>query len=197
DLIHDHWKAQHSAGGKQFEDFWETSLHDGVMAGSALPPVTPQLNLNYSNLPAPQSSSSSIEIVFRPDPTIGDGRWANNGWLQELPKPLSTLTWANAVILSPATARRLRVRKNDVVRLDLGGKKVEGPVWVMPGHANESATLYLGYGRHRAGHVGSGFGINGYRLRASGALQFADGLAVEKTGKQYFLAQTQNHHPID
>src|SRR5208282_2636044 len=136
-------------------------------------------------------------VVFRPDPTIGDGRYANNGWLQELPKPLTKLTWDNVVMISPTTAASLGVTNGDVVKLGLGNGEVAGPVWVTPGHANGSATIHLGHGRRRAGHVGTGTGFNAYLLRTSRAPWIANGLRLEKTGERYPLATTQQHHLID
>ncbi len=199
DLVRDYWRAQHSQSSKEpFENFWEKTLHDGVMAGTALPALSPKLGLDYGKLPDPPAlNQQSIELVFRPDPTIGDGRWANNAWLQELPKPLTKITWDNAVALSPATAWRLGLTTGDVVNLNIAGWKATGPVWALPGHADNSATVTLGYGRRRAGHVGTGFGLNGYLLRTSSTLAIANGLQIEKTGQNYLMAATQIHHPIE
>ena len=198
DLVKGYWNDQHRTQNARFEDFWETTLHDGVMAGTAFPPVDAKLSLNYAQLSPPmQNDKQIIEIVFRPDPTIGDGRWANSGWLQELPKPLTKLTWDNALMLSPMTAWNMGVTNGDVVNLAVGNWKASGPVWIMPGHADGSATLHLGYGRRRAGRVGTGFGLNGYLLRTSAAPQFSDGLTVQKTGRTYLLANTQMHHAIN
>jgi len=199
DLVRDYWRAQHSQSSKEpFENFWEKTLHDGVMAGTALPALSPKLGLDYGKLPDPPAlNQQSIEVVFRPDPTIGDGRWANNAWLQELPKPLTKITWDNAVALSPATAWRLGLTTGDVVNLNIAGWKATGPVWALPGHADNSATVTLGYGRRRAGHVGTGFGLNGYLLRTSSTLAIANGLQIEKTGQNYLMAATQIHHPIE
>ena len=196
DLLHEYWRTQHSQ--QQFENFWEKTLHDGVMPGTALPAISPKLSLDYGKLPnSPTANQQAIEVVFRPDPTIGDGRWANNAWLQELPKPLTTITWDNAVALSPATAWRLGLTTGDVVNLNIGGWQASGPVWALPGHAENSATITLGYGRRRAGRVGSGFGLNGYLLRTSSAPSIANGLRIEKTGRNYLMATTQILHPID
>jgi MoCo/4Fe-4S cofactor protein with predicted Tat translocation signal len=198
DLVRDYWRTQRSHSfGEQFETFWEKTLHDGVMAGTALPALSPKLSIDYGKLPDPVVNQQAIEVVFRPDPTIGDGRWANNAWLQELPKPLTKFTWDNAVALSPATAWHLGLTTGDVVDLNIGGWKASGPVWAMPGHADNSATVTLGYGRRRAGHVGTGFGLNGYLLRTSATPSIANGLQVEKTGKNYLFAETQIHHPIN
>src|SRR5205085_6045359 len=107
---------------------------------------------------APGSSLPKIDVLFRPDPTLWDGRFANNGWLQELPKPLTKLTWDNAALIGPALADRLQLRSGDVVQLDQAGWHVRVPVWITPGHAPDSLTLHLGHGRKRAGRVGSGGG---------------------------------------
>ena len=108
DLVHDYWQSQRSEKGQAFEAFWETSLHDGVMAGTALPAASATLRSDFvQQAPAAQAASSGLEIVFRPDPTIGDGEYANNGWLQETPKPVTRLTWDNAAMISPATAQQL------------------------------------------------------------------------------------------
>jgi MoCo/4Fe-4S cofactor protein with predicted Tat translocation signal len=198
DVVRDYWRTQHSQPTEPFETFWEQTLNDGVMAGTALPALSTKLSLDYGKLPAPPAiTQQAIEVVFRPDPTIGDGRWANNAWLQELPKPLTKITWDNAVALSPATAWRLGLTTGDVVNLNIGGWKASGPVWALPGQADDSATITLGYGRKRAGHVGSGFGLNGYLLRTSSTPAIANGLQIEKTGQNYLMAATQIHHPIE
>jgi len=199
DLVRDYWRKQRSQVSQQpFDNFWQKTLHDGLMTGTALPGVSPKLSLDYGKLPDPPASNAqAIEIVFRPDPTIGDGRWANNSWLQELPKPLTKITWDNAIALSPATAWRLGLTTGDVANLSIGGLKASGPVWALPGHADNSATVTLGYGRKRAGNVGTGFGLNGYLLRASSAPWVASGLQIQKTGQNYLFAETQIHHPID
>ena len=132
----------------------------------------------------PEPNAQAIEIVFRPDPTIGDGRWANNAWLQELPKPLSKVTWDNPPIaLSPATAWRLGLTTGDIATLSNGGWQAAGPVYATPGQADNSATVTLGYGRKRAGNVGSGIGVNGYLLRTSSAPAFGK-RAADSKGRQ-------------
>jgi MoCo/4Fe-4S cofactor protein with predicted Tat translocation signal len=199
DVVRDYWKMQRSqASEKEFETFWDKTLHDGLMAETAFAAISPKLTLDYATLPDPPAlNHQAMEVVFRPDPTIGDGRWANNAWLQELPKPLTKITWDNVVALSPATAWRLGLTTGDVVNFNLGGWKASGPVWAQPGHADNSATVTLGYGRRRAGHVGTGIGLNGYLLRTSSAPSIANDLQLQKTGQNYLLATTQIHHPID
>src|SRR6266542_7147367 len=153
-----------------FESWWRKCVHDGFVPNTALQAKSVSVNAaglsqaNAGGAPAvPASSTSQFEIVFRTDPTIYDGRFANNGWLQELPKPLSKLTWDNAVYLSPATAIRLgfapanhpQQANEKVVALTYRGRTLEAPLWVLPGHADDSITVHLGYGRTRGGHVGS------------------------------------------
>ena len=192
DVVHDYWKA-HNAG-KEFEASWQKTLHDGVMLGTTLPPLSVRLQKD-GNLPPPQRESpETITVLFRPDPTIGDGRWANNGWLQELPKPFTKLTWDNAAQLSPSTAERLGLASGEMVRLSLGGRELRAPVWILPGQADECVTLHLGYGRELAGRVGTGTGVNAYRIRASDSLWSAPGLSIEKLGGAYPLATTQHQY---
>jgi molybdopterin-containing oxidoreductase family iron-sulfur binding subunit len=133
-----------------------------------------------------------MEIIFRPDPTIEDGRYANNGWLQELPKPLTQLTWDNVAYLSQSTANGLGVANNgDILNLSYKGTELRVPAYVLPGQPNETVTVLLGYGRTRAGQVGNEHGYNAYRLRTSSAPWFDSGVEVHKTGEHFELATTQ------
>ncbi|HEX9443974.1 MAG TPA: 4Fe-4S dicluster domain-containing protein, partial [Candidatus Binatia bacterium] len=209
---------------EDFERFWKTALHDGVVAGTAFPPKPVKLRPVASFEPQIASSAeagsetqnsklktqNSLEIIFRPDPTIFDGRFANNGWLQELPKPLTKLTWDNAVLLSPATAGRLGISYRvgarggehgrifaDVAELDYAGRTLRMPVWIAPGHADDCATVHFGYGRTRAGRVGTGAGFNAYAIRTSGAPWHGAGLTLKKTGARHTLACTQFHHNME
>ncbi|MGH9915630.1 MAG: 4Fe-4S dicluster domain-containing protein, partial [Pyrinomonadaceae bacterium] len=188
-----------------FERAWRKVLHDGFIPGTASKIKTVALissNFIGSNLAQQTQTRENkeedlIEIIFRPDPAIYDGRFANNGWLQELPKPLSKLTWDNAALMSPAMAKKLGVSNEDIVELRYQGRKLTMPVWTLVGHVDDSVTVYLGYGRERAGRVGTGTGFNTYSLRGSEAPNFADGLKISKTGKTYRLATTQHHHTME
>ena len=119
----------------------------------------------------PAAASPNQRRVSRlfsaPIPTIWDGSFANNGWLQELPKPQNKMTWDNAIWISPTTAQQHNLNTGDMVELKYQGRTVTGPVWIMPGHANDSVTVHLGYGRTHAGHVGNEVGFNAYLLRTS------------------------------
>jgi molybdopterin-containing oxidoreductase family iron-sulfur binding subunit len=138
-----------------------------------------------------------LEIVFRPDPCVHDGRFANLGWLQELPKPLTKLVWDNAALISPRTAQQLNVRSEDVVEVQSEGRTVRAAVWVLPGMADDSVALHLGYGRTQAGRVGSGVGTNSYAVRTATALWNASGAKVQSIGRRHALVPTQHHHSID
>jgi molybdopterin-containing oxidoreductase family iron-sulfur binding subunit len=203
DLVRNFWKAQR--GGKEekaFEAWWEMSLHDGIVAGSALPAKAAAVAASFAvaapaGAPGAAAPVTALEVVFRPDATVGDGRDANNGWLQELPKPFTTLTWDNAAQFSPATAGRLGIGNGDVLQLTLAGRQLTAPAWIVPGQPDDQVTLHLGYGRTRAGRVGTGLGFNAGALRNSAALWTAAGLQVSRTGDTYPLAATQHHHILD
>ena len=197
-------KAAAPAGG--FEAFWRRTLHDGVAAGvAALPAATPPAGGRLRALAEaalaeweqPSAPASGITAVFVPDARVHDGRFANNAWLQEMPDPLTKITWDNAALLSPKTADSLGVRHGDVVRVKRGERALEIVAYVMPGQADDTVVLPLGYGRTAAGKVGTGVGFNAYALRTPDALYFAGGVTVEKTGRTHGLACTQDHQAID
>ncbi|GIV14749.1 MAG: molybdopterin oxidoreductase [Armatimonadota bacterium] len=205
DIVQAYWSKR--LGSANFQKAWRKALHDGVIAGTALPPSAVQVRVD-AVVAAVQKASipagEGLEIVFTPDPTVWDGRFANNGWLQELPKPLSHLTWDNAAFVSPATAQKLGLQMDtgglanivDVVELRYRGEKLHVPVWILPGQPDDCVTLSLGYGRTRAGKVGTGIGYNAYKVRFSDALWTASGATLVKTGERYPLASTQQHHSM-
>lgn len=196
DIVRRYWQGQ--TPSSDFEAFWQRALHDGLIDGSQLPgrPVSLRADFTGQSAPSPSpptSGGTGLEIIFRPDPHVWDGRFANNAWLQELPKPLTTLTWDNAALISPTTARRLGLSNEEVVELRYRGRVVRAPIWVMAGHCDDAVTMHLGYGRTRAGRVGTGAGFNAYALRTSDAPWFGSGLEIRKTGERYPLAVTQEH----
>jgi MoCo/4Fe-4S cofactor protein with predicted Tat translocation signal len=180
------------------EEFWEVALHDGVVANTAQPPVEVTPGGDWADqLPElpPLPAAETLELTFLPDPTIWDGRFFYNAWLQELPKPLTKLTWDNAALVSPATAARLGLAAEDLVELRLGERRaLTAAVWIMPGQPDDAVTLHLGYGRpfeqDDTGASGGG-GFNAYLLRTTEALYVAQGLTMERTGARYPLARTQ------
>jgi molybdopterin-containing oxidoreductase family iron-sulfur binding subunit len=203
DLVRAYWRSQQwnaLSGATDFDIFWETCLHDGMVPGTAFVPLG-QLTV-AAGAPAAAAGAGALgmELVFAADPHVGDGRFANNGWLQELPKPLSKITWDNAVLLSVATAKSLGVNNDDLVELSVGGRTLAGPqiaAWILPGHADDCATVYLGYGRTRAGRVGNGAGFDAYQLRSADAPNFATGLTIKKAEGVYRLVTTQGSQSME
>jgi MoCo/4Fe-4S cofactor protein with predicted Tat translocation signal len=198
DLTRAYWQKQRTGG--DFEQFWRKSLHDGwvVNTGFAAKELKPA-SAPVGSVPLPLNA---IELNIRRDPTIYDGQFANNGWLQELPKPMNKLVWDNAVLIGPKMAERLQIKVEDVVELELNGggdqkRKVTGPVWIQAGHPDNSVTVTLGYGRKRAGRVGTAQGFDAYALRTSAAPWIATGLQIRKTGDTYKLASTQGYQTMD
>ena len=142
------------------------------------------------------SRGTDYELTFPPSLAVFDGRFANNGWLQELPDPITKLTWDNAALISGGTAADLGVTTGDVIALEAGGRTVEAPVFILPGQADGSIALALGYGRTAAGRVGTGRGVDAYPLRTSAGLG-STRVAATRTGRRYPLTQTQEHWTLD
>ena len=195
DLVRGFWQKQHT--GSDFEQFWRKSLHDGWIEGTAFVSRSMQPKVGKFGGGVREGDPNAIELNIRRDPTIYDGQFSNNGWLQELPKPMTKLTWDNAVLIGPKMAERLQIATKDVVELELNGKKVTGAVWIQAGHPDNSATIFLGYGRKRAGRVGTAQGFDAYALRTSAAPWIATGLQIRKTGDTYNLASTQGYQSMD
>jgi len=199
-----------TAAPSDFEGQWRKWLHDGFIPNTALPTKTVAPKSDWANaLSAPNNQSptpNTYEVVFRPDPSIYDGRFANNGWLQELPKPLTKITWDNVALVSPNTAKKIgclppnyeeeKVGKKgyvDMATLGLGDKSIAKsvPVWILPGTPDDVITIHLGYGRPLGGRLGSGLGFNAYDIRRSDALWSASGAWINKNGQRYAIATTQ------
>ncbi len=198
EVVRDTWRlAAAASGALDAEQYWRTAVHDGVVANTAFPLKAVAAGNVFAAIGAQAPAPAGLDLVLRPDPAIHDGRFANLGWLQELPKPFTKLTWDNTVQLSPATASRLGIRNEDVVEVAAGGKTVRGPAWIVPGQADDTVTLHLGYGRTRAGRVGNGVGFDAYALRTSASMWSASGAAVKATGGRARLASTQLHHDMD
>ncbi|MGD9906007.1 MAG: TAT-variant-translocated molybdopterin oxidoreductase [Vicinamibacterales bacterium] len=179
-----------------FEKQWRKWLHDGFIDGSQESPRQVALVAGWAGALAAPAAATGVEINFKRDGSIYDGRYANNGWLQELPKPVTKLTWDTAALVAPRTAERLGVRNGDLVTVSQDGRMLEVPVWIDPGHAQEAITIGLGYGRVRAGRVGTGVGVNAYALRGSAAPWFGSGDVV-RAGGSYQLVSTQDHWSIE
>jgi MoCo/4Fe-4S cofactor protein with predicted Tat translocation signal len=198
DIVKEFWR--HGRAPAAFEEFWRKSLRDGVVADTAARRIRPTLAHSAAvsdAAPPPDSAGHGLEILFRPDPNLWDGRFANNPWLQELPKPLSKLTWDNAALMSPHTAEQHGVVNEDVVELTYRGRAVRAPAWILPGHADDCVTVTLGYGRSRAGGVGTGVGFDAYALRTSDAPWNGPGLSMAKTPNIHRIACTHTHHTME
>ena len=178
-----------------FETGWRKALHAGWIEGTASETVPPTAFIMHVSsqfkIPTP-APKDSLEIIFRPDPNIYDGRWSNVGWLQELPKPVTNLSWDNAAIVSGATLSKLGLEEDDIVELTVGNGKVKAPVIVAPGHPDNSVTVHLGYGREAAGRVGSGAGFNAYLIRNTWAPFYATG-SIRKLEGKWGVAVTKSH----
>ena len=179
-----------------FATGWRKALHDGWAAGTAFTPkagVPARITSLSANAP---SSTSGYEISFRPDPSIYDGRYANVGWLQELPRQVTNLSWDNAALMSMGTMSNLKVEETELIELELNGRKVKAPVLMVPGHADGAITVYLGLGRQaQAGRVAAGVGFDAYQLRTSGAVLSAAGATAKKIdGSYYDLCVTKVHN---
>jgi molybdopterin-containing oxidoreductase family iron-sulfur binding subunit len=197
DIVREYWRGR--VGAAAFDDHWQRSLNDGIVADTALPAKAASLITSLDALasgPFPEAPEG-LEVVFRPDPTVWDGRFANNAWLQELPKPLTKLTWDGPALISPTTAGRLGLVSGDVVDLHYRAATMRVPVWILPGHADESITVSLGYGRTRGGRVASRVGVNGYLARTSDGPWFGRPVDIRKTGVRYDLASTQHHFSME
>lgn len=184
---------------KPFDNQWRRLLHDGLLAGSASKSETPKVQAapvrsavnGHKYGPAP-TGGSDLELSFYLS-NPHDGRFANNAWLQELPDPVTKLAWDNAALLSVATAKKLSVKNEDMVRISVGGREITLPVWISPGQADNCVAVALGYGRSEAGENGSGVGVNAFPLRISGNGDFRSGASLTPTGETYPLANTQDH----
>jgi molybdopterin-containing oxidoreductase family iron-sulfur binding subunit len=196
DIVQNYWKTKHM--GADFDMWWRKSLHDGWIDGSSYSPKP----LN-SRLPDEKSTLATLlvtgtEINFRRDPSIYDGQFSNNGWLQELPKPMSKMTWDNPLQMGPKMAADMGVKSGDMVLVELNGNSMKLPVWIQAGHPDKSVTVFLGYGRQRAGRSGTGQGFDVYPLRYSATPWFTSaGVKVSKAEGSYILASTQGYQTMD
>jgi molybdopterin-containing oxidoreductase family iron-sulfur binding subunit len=213
DIVRTAWKARRVPGrgeatslaDAEFEKAWRRAVHDGVVPGSAFPAATAKVTAGAWMSTAPTANGAGLDIAFRLDPNLLDGRFANNGWMQELPRAITRITWDNAAMLSPKTAERLGVavqkgsaRGNhaQMVRLTVGPATLEIAGWIVPGHPDDVVTLHLGSGRRRAGRTGNGVGVNVRRLRTKSSPWVSNG-SLEALATKYQIACTQDHWGID
>jgi MoCo/4Fe-4S cofactor protein with predicted Tat translocation signal len=194
EIVRAYWQGQ--AKNSDFETWWRKAVHDGFVAGTAYPAKAVAAK---TNVPAGKSASvdaGALEVSFRGDPAIYDGTFANNGWMQELPKPMSKMTWDNPAWIGPAFAARQKLKSEDMVTLEIAGRKVDVPVWIQAGHPDHAITVFLGYGRRKVGRVGTGTGFDLYKVRSSDAPWRASG-KITKLAETYKLASTQGYQTIE
>jgi len=195
DIVRDYWKGAPRVTGRpvDFETTWAMALNKGVMS------TTPSsLLASTPNAPTVKSPvARGLEYVFQPDSNIWDGRFANNGWLQEQPRNCTLLSWDNAILLSVATAKELGVDYMDVVDLKLGQGSCKGPVWIVPSHPDGTVTVIFGGGRTNSGVLGNGAGFNAYPLRTTASPMWTgSGIELTKTGETQKLISTQDQHSV-
>ncbi|MCJ2037804.1 TAT-variant-translocated molybdopterin oxidoreductase [Methylobacterium sp. J-059] len=176
-----------------FQARFEEALRSGFLPDSAAKPETTVLT-EAASAPAkpPEAPQETIEVVFRPDPTIWDGTLADLGWLQELPKPLTKIVWENVVGVSPKLAERRGLANGDIVRIAADGRAIEGPVWITPGQAENTVSLGLGYGRNVPDHLAKGLGYAANVLRPAMDPWLLEGATLAATGQRRMPATTQD-----
>ncbi len=188
------------------ESAWRGALHEGIIAGTAWPedkaPAAHKADFEkLLSKPSAEAPTPGYELVFCQDHSVYDGRFANNAWLQEWPDPMTKLTWDNAALVSSATAKRIGLANGDLLRLKVGDRQAELPAFILPGQADGTIAVSLGYGRRKSGRVGDGVGVDAYQIRTSITMGFATGVQVERVTeagapKKHAFATTQDQHPI-
>ncbi len=193
DLVQATWRA---AWGDAFDKRWQEALQRGFVADSAPQAMTPTIASRDIAI-ASAAAASGLAVVLRADPTIWDGRFAGNAWLQETPKPLTKITWDNAIFISPQLAAERAIGNGDELRLEAGGAVVTGAAWIVPGQEPDTIGLTLGYGRERAGDVGTGLGVNAFSLQQRTGQWYLAGASLNATGERRKIASTQLHQAMN
>ncbi|MCY1083472.1 TAT-variant-translocated molybdopterin oxidoreductase [Archangium lansingense] len=201
-LVKAHWQRREGAAGAAFNDTWDQWLAVGTIPGTQSSGVTPTLDtkaLDTSLQAFAPKSAQGLELNLLPGYKVRDGRYFHNAWLQEMPDPLTMLSWSNAALLSPRTAERLSLKARDKVKLTLRGRELEAPVYVLPGHADDTVSLELGWGREwdESPEPPVELGVNAYLLRHADAPWFAEGLQVEKVEGRGSYATSQDHWAME
>lgn len=195
DVVQAYWTANRGADG--FDKFWQDALMRGFAMRELLPLASNRLRVKGDFGAHNYVARNGLDVVFSPDPSVGDGSMANNGWLQELPKPLTHLTWDNAVLIHPKTATQLGLNHEELVNIEYNGRTVQGAVMYAFGHPRDAITVHTGYGRTRCGHVGENRGFNAYALQTSESPWFGTGAKLTSGGSTYRLATTDEHWQIE
>jgi molybdopterin-containing oxidoreductase family iron-sulfur binding subunit len=199
DTVKNVWKSDIVKSGN-FEREWEKVLHDGLYKNTIIKKEqvrpssktsTTQLN-NFIKL-----DDNKFEIVFNASSSVYDGRFANNGWLQEIPKPVTSLTWDNAALISIKVAKKLNIKNGQMIEIKIDNKSIKLPAWITPGQNQKSISLELGYGREFEGRLGNGVGFNVYPLRMSSNPSYSLNASISVLDETYPLASTQDHHGLE
>jgi Fe-S-cluster-containing dehydrogenase component len=199
DIVRTTWKSM--VGDSDAE--WRKVLHNGIFTapgssnGSSVNAGALSTFLAGNPFPSDAPTADSLEVIFYPSPAVHDGRFANNGWLQEFPDPVTKITWDNVAMIGQATADALGVQSKDLVRISVGGRDVGLPAWIVPGMAFGTVAVALGYGRAAAGRVGNGVGANAYSIRNSMAPFMDFGATVSRIRGAADIACVQDHHGLD
>jgi MoCo/4Fe-4S cofactor protein with predicted Tat translocation signal len=194
DIVQNYWKTKHT--GADFDMWWRKAVEQGWIDGTTYTPK--QVSAKSAGFPAASAPGGDIEINFRRDPSIYDGQFSNNAWLQELPNPMTKMTWDNPLLMGPKMAGDMGIKSGDMVLVELNGNSMKLPVWIQAGHPDKSVTVFLGYGRRLAGRSGTGAGFDVYPLRYSATPWFTSaGVKISKTDGTYLLATTQGYQTMD
>ncbi len=199
DLVRQTWRSFYSTN---FEKKWKTALHDGVDSEGHFPEQQVRLAADFASQAQQftanlKDSNGGLELVVRPGTTIYDGRFANNGWLQELPRPMTKNTWDNVALMSPSTAEKLGVENEDMIQISTSDTQIKLPVWKQPGHADNSITTTVGQGRSKLGRVANQAGFNTYPARTTDRPLVRHDISVKKLNETYSIANTQDHHSME
>ena len=202
EVVRETWQSAMNFGPAELE--WRRVLHDGILADSELTAINAPVDglalkrrLDANPISSDSATKDNLEITFTASNSAFDGRYVNNGWMQELPDPVTKLTWDNAALISMKLAKEIGVKNGDVVSLGFKDRVVDAPVWILPGQADYSVAIELGFGRAQAGRVGDNVGFNAYALRTSDAQDYGVGLQITASGGTYNLVSTQDHFALD
>jgi Fe-S-cluster-containing dehydrogenase component len=193
DIVKNYWTAQWPAAER--DKTWRKVLNDGIIPAKPAKEEGPKLAVDPKRIAAavvaePKAAAGGIEVGFVPSASAWDGRYANNGWMQEAPDPMTKLVWGNAALISPATAKSKGLEDGDMIALQRGGLKLEAAVLTQPGQADNTVMISLGYGRVRCGRVGKDVGFNANLIRTSEGFWYGSGFEISKTSGRYDHATT-------
>jgi molybdopterin-containing oxidoreductase family iron-sulfur binding subunit len=202
EIVRQTWQA--AANLSVSEKKWQKILHDGLLENSTFAPVAVSANaasiarqIANSPIPADRAGVDSLEVAFVPCTSVFDGRYANNGWMQEMPDPVTKIVWDNVALVSMKFAKEAGIQNGDLVLLEKDQRSVRIPAWILPGQADYTITVALGYGREAAGRVGTGVGFNTYKIRTLEAPAYEIGFHLKNSREAYKIANVQDHGTMD